>query len=82
MVKAKDILEEISGYDISIENAKDMLLSGDRSDYARFYFRNMLLQLIKIEPLYRIYALYHDFEYGSLNFNKIIKIKKDGAIQD
>ena len=44
MVKAKDVFEEISKYDINSKTVRDLFFSSNISDSAHFYYNNMILQ--------------------------------------
>ena len=70
MIDIEKIYKNISEYDITEKNALNHLFQGDKNDISHFYFRSMLLQLLKnSEHLDKIIRLYYKMEKGSLSDN-------------
>lgn len=84
MQDTKEIMDTISKYNITEENALSFMLEKRGGDMPHYYYRNMLLELLKNrEHLEYIVNLYYGFERGSrwadsitINENGVIKEKK------
>lgn len=78
MVKAKDVFEEISKYDINSKTVRDLFFSSNISDSAHFYYNNMILQYLKTtDDLFGLYLLYNKQEMGSI-INRPVTINENG----
>lgn len=81
MVDVEEIYKKISNYDITEDNAIAFLFQGDKDDISHFYFRSMLLQLLKNdEHLDRIIILYYRMEKGSI-FNNDFNVNINGKLE-
>ena len=81
MIDIEEIYKNISEYDITEQNALNCLFQGDKNDISHFYFRSMLLQLLKNnEHLDRIIQLYYKLERGAI-FDIYYNVNNNGSIE-
>lgn len=80
MVNIEEIYKNISEYDITKENVIKSLFKGSKEDTSHFYYRSMILQLLKNSGhLDEIITLYYKNERG-FNYGKWVNINIDGKV--